>query len=56
MHAIRKGNVSLTPITLDCTAPVANEELNRSSRSLPANTPGATARRHELQYGGIING
>jgi len=27
VHAIRKGNVSLTPVTLDCTAPVANEEL-----------------------------
>ena len=27
VHAIRKGNVSLTPITLDCTAPEANSEL-----------------------------
>ena len=27
VHAIRKGNVSLTPITLDCTAPSANKEL-----------------------------
>ena len=27
VHAIRKGNVSLTPVTLDCTAPSANEEL-----------------------------
>jgi len=35
VHAIRKGNVSLTPITLDCTAPVANEEL-QSLFSLPS--------------------
>lgn len=27
VHAIRKGNVSITPITLDCTAPSANKEL-----------------------------
>ena len=27
VRAIRKGNVSITPITLDCTAPLANEEL-----------------------------
>jgi 5'-nucleotidase len=27
VHAIRKGNVSLTPITLDCTAASAGEEL-----------------------------
>ncbi|MDD1716428.1 MAG: 5'/3'-nucleotidase SurE [Methanolinea sp.] len=27
VHAIRKGNVSLTPITLDCTALSAGEEL-----------------------------
>lgn len=27
VRAIRKGNVSITPITLDCTAPSANEEL-----------------------------
>ena len=27
VHAIRKGNVSLTPVTLDCTAPSANKEL-----------------------------
>ena len=27
VHAVRKGNVSITPITLDCTAPQANAEL-----------------------------
>jgi 5'-nucleotidase len=27
VHAVRKGNVSLTPITLDCTAPSAGHEL-----------------------------
>jgi len=29
VHAIRKGNISLTPITLDCTASKAKEELSR---------------------------
>ncbi len=29
VHAIRKGNISLTPITLDCTASGAKEELSR---------------------------
>lgn len=29
VHAIRKGNVSITPITLDCTAMPANDELRR---------------------------
>ena len=29
VHAIRKGNVSITPITLDCTAHDAAEEANK---------------------------
>ncbi|MDH7511279.1 MAG: 5'/3'-nucleotidase SurE [Methanolinea sp.] len=29
VHAIRKGNISLTPITLDCTATGAQEDLSR---------------------------
>jgi 5'-nucleotidase len=29
VHAIRKGNVSITPITLDCTAKTANDDLRR---------------------------
>jgi 5'-nucleotidase len=29
VHAVRKGNVSLTPLTLDCTAPRAKDELAR---------------------------
>jgi len=29
VHAIRKGNISLTPITLDCTALAATDELRR---------------------------
>ncbi len=29
VHAIRKGNISLTPITLDCTASAAGDELSR---------------------------
>ena len=27
VHAIRKGNISITPITLDCTALSATDEL-----------------------------
>jgi len=27
VHAIRKGNVSITPITLDCTAHAAHEDM-----------------------------
>ena len=29
VHAIRKGNVSITPITLDCTAHAADEDTRR---------------------------
>ncbi|MGA2121476.1 MAG: 5'/3'-nucleotidase SurE [Methanoregula sp.] len=29
VHAVRKGNVSVTPITLDCTAHDANEEIKK---------------------------
>ena len=29
VHAIRKGNVSITPITLDCTAYNAEEEARK---------------------------
>ncbi|HUU75920.1 MAG TPA: 5'/3'-nucleotidase SurE [Methanoregulaceae archaeon] len=29
VHAVRKGNISITPITLDCTAFAANKELHR---------------------------
>jgi 5'-nucleotidase len=29
VHAIRKGNVSITPITLDCTAHAADEETKK---------------------------
>ncbi|MDD3111345.1 MAG: 5'/3'-nucleotidase SurE [Methanofollis liminatans] len=32
VHAIRKGNVSITPITLDCTAKTANDDLRRLFR------------------------
>jgi 5'-nucleotidase len=34
VHAIRKGNISVTPITLDCTALVACEEMSRLLREL----------------------
>jgi 5'-nucleotidase len=38
VHAIRKGNISVTPITLDCTAFPAEEETRKvfSGRSSPA--------------------
>ncbi|MGA9204985.1 MAG: 5'/3'-nucleotidase SurE, partial [Methanoregula sp.] len=29
VHAVRKGNVSITPITLDCTAHAADEEMRK---------------------------
>lgn len=29
VHAVRKGNISITPVTLDCTAPAANSSLER---------------------------
>jgi 5'-nucleotidase len=29
VHAIRRGNVSITPITLDCTAYAAEEETKK---------------------------
>ena len=34
VHAIRKGNISVTPITLDCTALVACEEMSQLLRGL----------------------
>ena len=29
VHAVRKGNISITPITLDCTAYAADDETKR---------------------------
>jgi 5'-nucleotidase len=29
VHAVRKGNISVTPITLDCTAHAANDEIRK---------------------------
>ncbi|MEN6396679.1 MAG: 5'/3'-nucleotidase SurE, partial [Methanoregula sp.] len=29
VHAVRKGNISVTPITLDCTAYEAKEETRK---------------------------
>jgi 5'-nucleotidase len=29
VHAVRKGNISITPVTLDCTARAANDDLEK---------------------------
>jgi 5'-nucleotidase len=44
VHAVRKGNISITPITLDCTAPSSGNELAELfSGKIPKNREGGAS-------------